>query len=494
MTNYTKKAAHGSAVVFIGIMLAAFLGYLIRVVLARNLTVKEYGLFYAVYTFVLFFYLFKDLGFGTATIKYISEFNVNKENNLIKSIISYTLTIQLISSGIVVGAFLILSNVLANYYFKDPFAAIILQFLSIMLILNVFDDLLKKCFQGFQEMFYFSIMEFVKNLLTLSLILVFFYYNFGLFSPIYAFVLVGPLMFVIFLPFFLKKFNFFKYKNKYSKSLLKKLTYFAIPSVLTLVGAKFIGYIDVLLLTYFKSLAEVGVYSVVLPTAILCLYLGRSIALVMLPMVSELWTKKEYDKVSLGIRLLQKYVFLIIIPLVFTLIAFSELFLRISFGVEYIQGTLALQILLVGVIFYTLARINNNVISGTGNPKIVTKVITYSALINLGINLILIPKYGINGAALATAVSYIFAFVFSNIKLSKIVKTRLPWLNLSKIFFLGVVMVLMIFYLQKIIHLNVWLELAVILLIATVIYSVLVFSLNLITIKEIKKIIKSASV
>ena len=80
MTNYTKFAVKGATTVLIISVLAAFSGYLVRLVLARSLSVEDYGLFYAVFAFLGLFGMFKTLGLDKALIKFIPEF-MHKENN-----------------------------------------------------------------------------------------------------------------------------------------------------------------------------------------------------------------------------------------------------------------------------------------------------------------------------------------------------------------------------------------------------------------------------
>ena len=60
--------------VFITIIIGSFLAYLIRIILARNLSIEGYGLFYAVFTFIVFFSLFKDIGLRNAGVKFIAEY------------------------------------------------------------------------------------------------------------------------------------------------------------------------------------------------------------------------------------------------------------------------------------------------------------------------------------------------------------------------------------------------------------------------------------
>ena len=72
--NYTKLAFRGAAIGFITSIIAAFLGYLVRLVMVRNLSVEDVGLFYSVFSFLSVINIFKAIGTDTALIKFIPEF------------------------------------------------------------------------------------------------------------------------------------------------------------------------------------------------------------------------------------------------------------------------------------------------------------------------------------------------------------------------------------------------------------------------------------
>ena len=68
--SYTKLAVRGAATVFIISIIAAFLGYLVRLILAKNLTVEQFGLFYAVFAFIALLSLIKCQLFGGFSISF----------------------------------------------------------------------------------------------------------------------------------------------------------------------------------------------------------------------------------------------------------------------------------------------------------------------------------------------------------------------------------------------------------------------------------------
>ena len=83
--NYTKIAFKGALIVLVTSLFAAFLGYLVRVLLARNLSVEQFGLFYAVFSFLGLIGIFKSLGFDKAITKFIPEFQHKRKHDFIKS-------------------------------------------------------------------------------------------------------------------------------------------------------------------------------------------------------------------------------------------------------------------------------------------------------------------------------------------------------------------------------------------------------------------------
>ena len=163
MTNYTKKAVRGAGFVFGVSMLSAFLAYLIRLLLARNLTQTEYGLFYAVYSLLIFSLVFNNLGTSQALVKFIPEFKVKKRLNSIKNSIIYVAIIQLIISVLIAFILILFSDFLALNYFRNPQASIIIELFAFIFLLRPFTSLLTYIFQGFQRMKYFASVDFLRT-------------------------------------------------------------------------------------------------------------------------------------------------------------------------------------------------------------------------------------------------------------------------------------------------------------------------------------------
>ena len=114
-----RKLLFDASLVFVMGIFAAIFGYLIRVVLSRQLSLEEFGLFYAVFTFVSFFIVFRDFGLSQALVKFIPQFLVKKEYGKIKSSIKFAFSVNLLMGMIFAVFFIIFSDYLAINYFKN---------------------------------------------------------------------------------------------------------------------------------------------------------------------------------------------------------------------------------------------------------------------------------------------------------------------------------------------------------------------------------------
>jgi O-antigen/teichoic acid export membrane protein len=478
-----KKLLFDAGLLFIVGIFASILGYVIRMVLSRQLSLYDFGLFYAVFAFVGFFVVFRDLGLSVSLMKFIPEFLVRKENDKVKSSIKFVVFFNLVISLVFVLIFILLSSYLAENYFKNSLAKPLLIILSIYFIFYSIYRVLMNIFVGFQRSEFYSLDLFFINLFVLGGIFIF--SKLGVFSPAISY-LAAAFFGVIFGGIvFLKLFNYFKYKEDYSGKLRFRLFSYGLPLLLAALGYIVIGQIDVLMLTGFRSLSEVGIYSVVLPTAMLLITLGSSMAEAILPYISEHWASKNYTQLKKVINEIYQKAFVIIVPAGLVLFIFSDLILGTLFGSEFISGSVALKILSLGAIFFSVATINGNIISALGKPRMVTGIVLLATLLNVLVNLILIPVYGITGAAIATTLSYLLILILSSYYIRKFISVKIPLFKWLKTFIAGFLFIYVVSFLGNVLEFNLWLEAFTSLVLGLVVYLVLISVLKVMKLREI---------
>ncbi len=453
METYYQTAAKHTGFLFVSLILANLFGYFTRALLSRVISPEEFGLFYSVFTTVLFVGVLTDLGYGNALVKYISHFRALKRYQSIYASIVIVALVKFLLGLSVVGVLMVLAPSLATYYFKHPDAVYLLYITSLWIFLSVVMNLVTNILTGFRKMYSVALLYLGQKALffiaVLGFALLFQFKN--VLMPVYA-NLIAMFSFVLFFVPLRNCFSKFHMPLHLSKKLFWKLTRFALPSMLNSVGYTFVGYLDVLLLTAYRSLSEVGIYNTVLPTALIITYFATSIALVFLPIASELWAKGSRKRLVQGIQLVYKYGLFIAIPASLLLIFYANTIMGVLFGRSYISGAVPLKILAFGVILVSIFKINTSVLSGIGKPQEATKIILPAAFFNLILNLILIPKYGMVGAAITTTLSYLYMMVASIHKLVYIIKPRFNPSVFFKISINAVIFVVVLLFMNRLLH------------------------------------------
>lgn len=491
--SYTRKAARGIGFILVMKLLANCTGYLTRLVMARNLSTVEYGLFYAAFSLFVIISLLKHLGLGAALIKYVAEHKARDEHNAIKTSILSVLAVQFLN-GVILGAGLYLaSGFLSKHYFKTPLALDVLHVFVLFLIVDTFFTVFHCVIHGFQKFGVIAWVEFARNFIVLMVVLTGFSIGFRTASfPVYGYIIAGSILSMVLLSFILREFDLFKHRIEDFSGTTRRIFRFGLPLTLAVFGGLIIGHSDVLLLTYFRPLAEVGIYNVVLPSAMVFLHLSQAVSCVVFPMASELWTSDDKKRLSDGLRLLHKYAFAFILPFIFSVFAFSTWFLHLFFGQQFVPGALALKILLVGTLCYTVAQMNCSILTGVGRQKTVAKFILFAALVNIIANLLLIPRFGMEGAAAATSLSYIVALWLSTRKITSIVKIEFPLVTWLKLVVSGLVFIAAVTGIKSVLDINPWLELFVSTGLSLLAYLLVLYYFKVLDIQELKKYFKLA--
>ena len=325
-------------------------------------------------------------------------------------------------------------------------------------------------------------------LLIITIMLIGFKLSYGLFIPVYAYIL-APIVLMIVSGIILVKFvfpKFFVSEFFFDKKLLKGISKYGIFVTATSIGTAMLYYTDTLALTYFAGLEAVALYSVALPTAKILLFIPRAIGGMLWPLTSELWAKKEKKIIIVGIESLFKYSVIFIVPLVFIIFSFAELIIVVFYGKAFVLASNAMKILVVGMIFAVLYGITINFFAGIGKPQIISKIVYIAGIFNLIADIVLIPVIGMIGAAIATTISHLIMMAMGLLEIRKYIKLSFPVKVWAKTLLAGILFTATIWLLKWILTVNVWLETFIILLIAGFIYVALLFLFKIMSIKEVK--------
>jgi len=496
MANYFKKGLRGSVILLILAIGANLFGYFSRAFLARILSPEQFGLFYAALTFFDFLLIFINLGYGSALVKFIPKFKVENKKEKVESAFAHVFHFRLVLSLVFASITLFLADFLVSNYFKAPFSKIVVYIFCALLIIRNFNTYIGHAFQALQDMLRTGLVTFLNKFLFFILAVVLFYAGFAknALLPSIAFISAITLTVLFLITPLYRKIRPSKIWHKFDKRLFHNLSGFALPTVLSHVSEMVIGYIDTLLLVYFLTLEKVGIYNVVLPTVLLIGHISGAMCTVLFPIVSEIWAKKDTARLKSAVSSLYTYAAFITLPFILAIIVYPKSILKIFFGPSYVSGFWAMRILAIGVIFIALAKINFSILLGIGKPKEITRITFFTAGFNALFNILLIPTFGIEGAAVTTTLSYLIMLLWSYRRTMRFVKFKPPLKVFGKLFIISAIFILSLFLFKNHLHFNMYVNAFIGGVVSFIIYVGLALKLKIITPSFLKRILSSLGI
>ena len=198
-----------------------------------------------------------------------------------------------------------------------------------------------------------------------------------------------------------------------SFSAFKEVFLFSVPVSLTSVAAFALAYVDILLLGVFLPPQEVGIYSAASPTARLGLAFASALTAALLPRVAALSAKNDVTALRKQVEGSYRLLFPILGVATAIALLFAKQIIILLFGSAYAEAALPFRILTVGSFFYGFFTVNSGIFQGLGKPTTPMKILAAAAVLDVLLNLLLIPGFGTTGAAIASSLSLTFAGVAS---------------------------------------------------------------------------------
>jgi O-antigen/teichoic acid export membrane protein len=184
---------------------------------------------------------------------------------------------------------------------------------------------------------------------------------------------------------------------------------------------------DTLMLMYFQGAGAVGLYNVAIPLATLIIATGSIFMSIVVPVSSELYAQQKIESLKQGILRINQYSVMILMPIIGIIVLFPKELILLGFGSAYLDAARSMQILASGALIFVLSSINFSILAGIGRADQQAKIYLGIALINIVLNIVLITRYGLVGAAMATAAAYCLSLWLSIRALKKVIPFNLPY-------------------------------------------------------------------
>jgi len=172
------------------------------------------------------------------------------------------------------------------------------------------------------------------------------------------------------------------------------------------------GWTDNIILGIFRSSEEVGMYDAAFRLSTLSAIVLFAINAIQAPVFSELYHKKEMGRLQQIIIKSNRLLFFTSLPLTLILCFFPDMIL--GFLGEGFRGAwLALIILSIGNFVSSISGSIGILLQMSGHQKQYNNIITSTAISSIALNFVLIPKYGLLGAAITSSIAKIIQNLLS---------------------------------------------------------------------------------
>lgn len=387
---------------------ASICGFIWTILIARYLGVDQYGIIGFAISFTGIISITMDFGISTHIVRQVST-----ENSLASKYLGNAVPLKSIFA---ISTFIFALAVLIIMKCNELTITITLLFTIEMIIKSIL-GVIGGTFMAFEEGKYQGITNTITNALLLIFILIAIFTDLGIYGITLSYILAN--LIALFYAYISLKKHIVRPKFELDIKFCKKIFKASIP--FAIIGFLYTVYysIDVVMLTMMSGEYATGIYNATYKLISILTIFYSIYSAVIFPVMSKFYKNNE-ELLLVSFEKSIKYLTMIIVPLALAMSFYSTDIIHLIYGSEYYPAASVLQILIWTVCFLLVDGVFTTLLSASHKEIAVTKIYVGVAAFNIILNLILIPKYSYNGAALATVLSDIFILIMCSYTLYKI--------------------------------------------------------------------------
>lgn len=309
--------------------------------------------------------------------------------------------IILISSLIPVLLFSFGSDFFSKIVFQKPTLFNYFLVVSFSVPFMIFHEIICYYFISLKKIVTYGLFFYIfPSILFALFLVVFYYYNLTGFFTFLAYVsaIIVTVIIALLLLFYKNG------KTIFPEITSKQIVKTSFPMMVSGLFLILLNWTDILMLGRIESESQIGIYNTAFKVGYLTLFFVVSMNVIIMPKVSELFHQRSFTEMKKVINRSTQLVIILTIPLAFGIIFFSEYILRL-FGNGFLAGRTTLILITLGALFNAMTGNVDQILNMTKNQKDVRNIFFLGFLMNVALNLYLIPIYGIEGAAAASLIT-----------------------------------------------------------------------------------------
>jgi len=402
-----------AAVYFAGTLLTAAAGYFFKIYLARVLGAEALGLYALGMSIVGVVGLFIGVGLPSSATRFVAEYYSRGEFLRLGTFLQGSLMLLLLGNLFFGGLVLWVGPWISVHFYHAPTLTSYFGFFVPIMCFGVFTTFFGQAMAGYQDVGRRTIItNFIGTPANILIAVILISMGFGLRGYLAAQVLSAVLVLALLAACMWKLTPREARAEKPSSRIDKRVIAFS----LTAFGIATLDFLltqsDKIVLGYYLRPKQVGIYAVAMALVAFVPVVLQSVNQIFSPTIAELHAAGEHALLQKLYAALTKWILILTLPLAFAIIFFSRPLIAM-FGHGFEAGAAVLVIGTVGQLFNCAVGSVGFLLLMSGNQLRMVKIQACNAALMISLSLLLVPRFGIIGAAIASTISVMVTNLWS---------------------------------------------------------------------------------
>ena len=448
----------------VSIYVESFIGLFISILISRALGAEDLGVYSLMIWFSSLGITLANGGLNTAAIKFLAETQSCAKTPSGRSVFRYIFRLQMFFLPVaIVFSLLIAKQLLGNAMDEEHTLLLFAVVLAIVpKAMQVFYLSVIKGYESFKSIFFINIIVTPLNLITVIIVIL---ADGGITQFIAAYLMITLLFFIVSWYFTRKlissedEIKITTPKENISDEYKYRINHFVKIATINAFLFFILDYgIEILFLSWLSNSSDAGYYTVGFRLAESVITMVPGIfSFILLPIMAK--------SMGEGIEILThrfkesgRFLVIIASPFIAFGVVFAELIIETLYGQEMLPAAMPLRVLLFCSSFTMLSALALSVLLSMDRQVFIFKILFVAAILNVVLDIVLIQYFSLAGAVAASVITQIGFTLACQVLVSRILNTRLPYLEYVKIFSISYVLLIPL-YVVYTMTLNIWLVL-----------------------------------
>jgi O-antigen/teichoic acid export membrane protein len=404
--------AKGSGIVFLGMALSKLAALPISIILARYFGANDYGLLTISSTLVGIIASVSVLGMGMGLGRYVPFHRERGEIGEVRRILVFGGK-TVLSCSVIAGVMVFFgAEVIAGRIFKDANLAPLIRVLSFSIPMIALVQYATGLFRGLKKLHYILYYgELAGPALRLLFLIIIAFLGLGIFSVAVSQVFVALLTLSIAIVLFKSDAFFAELRASKLKGDVVSFFKYSFPLAIAIIVRFTRRRFDLLLVGAVLAAKDVAIYNIAVSLGLLLNVPLLGVNRILLPVASGLHSEDKEEELAVTYKSVSRWCLVTVLPFLMFILFYAEDIIIFFYGPEFVLGAAPLRIVSVAVGINVATGSFGEYLQAFGRSKIVMAMSIIGSAVSVTCLFVLVPMYGISGAAFSFMISMVVMIV-----------------------------------------------------------------------------------